>query len=202
MILFYQEPLSTTFFGAAGDRTEPMKYHYTTIMHLAFILLDGHLKPSRREAHGDHREGLLWFSTNNRMEMTARKGLAAMIRFGTNDERIKHWRPQARRVGFDSGTMRRLERSGRKMGAKPSEWLAMNGALSIEDVAIIEMNVESGWESLDLDNIRVKPVAGGAVELIGVAGLAAVVARQRTPEGYFAYGTNAALYRPERILVG
>jgi hypothetical protein len=76
----------------------------------------------------------------------------------------------------------------------------MTGDLSLEDVSVIEMKGARGWHGLDRDALRVERLEGGSVQLFGEDGLAAIVARQRTPDGYFAYGTNAALYRPERIL--
>lgn len=134
------------------------------------------------------------------MERTAWKGDVAMIRFGSMDRRIMGWRIVGKNVGFTSGLIRRLEKSGRKMGAAPNEWRAMKGGLALEHVATIEVKVASGWEVLDRDALQVERLAGDSVQLIGSTGLAAIVGRKRTCEGYYAYATNCDSHQPENLL--
>lgn len=179
-----------------------MNYHYSTILHLGFVLLSQELLPSRRNAHGDHKEGLLWFSDNSAMEMTALKGDVDMIRFGSRHSGIGNWQKVGRQVGYGSSVIRRLEKSGRKMGARPSEWKAMRGELSLTDVEVIELKGALGWQKLDRAALRVERLESGLVQLIGPKGLAAIVGRKRTPEGYYAYATNRQSYWPDNLVDG
>lgn len=179
---------------------EGMNYHYTTILHLPYILMSDVLQASRRNAHGDHREGLLWFSTNRTMEKTASKGDVAMVRFSSLDPRVGGWRLLGREIGYSSGVIRRLEKSGRKMGAAPNEWLAMTGNLELSNVETIELQGARGWQRLDRGTLRVERLEGGSVRLLGPSGVAAMIGRKKTAEGYYAYATNSATYRPGSLL--
>lgn len=178
-----------------------MNLHYSSLLHLPYILLSDELQASRRDAHGDHAEGLLWFSTNTVMERTALKQAAPAIRFSCNTDVIRPWREVAKAVGFSSGVMRRLEKSGRDMGAIPSQWRAMRGDLPLSRVASIEVLDARGWHGVERAALRVERVRGGAVQLLGPGGLVAVVARKRTPEGYFAYATNKDTCTPDNLVM-
>ena len=177
-----------------------MNYHYSTLLHLPFILSSETLQASRRDAHGDHDAGLLWFSTNKTMERTALKGSVGAIRYCCAGDEVQPWRGVARSVGFCSGTMRRLEASGRKMGATPSEWRAMVGNMDLSDVDRIEVRIAGGWHGVERAALHVEDVAGGAVLLHGPGGLVATVVRHRTADGYFAYATNSDSCRMDRLL--
>ena len=177
-----------------------MNYHYSTLLHLPFILSSETLQASRRDAHGDHDAGLLWFSTNKTMERTALKGSVGAIRYCCAGDEVQPWRDVARSVGFCSGTMRRLEASGRKMGATPSEWRAMVGDLPLARVEQIQFYDGRDWHGLNRNALRVETGLGDAVHLFGPGGLVAVVARRRTSEGYFAYATHSDLYSPDNLV--
>ena len=168
-----------------------MNHHYSSLLHLPYILLSDALNASRRDAHGPHSNGLLWFSTNRVMEATAFKRSAPPIRFLSALDRIGDWQAAARSVGFSSAVMRRLERSGRQMGATPSEWRAMVGNMDLSDVDRIEVRIAGGWHGVERAALHVEDVAGGAVLLHGPGGLVATVVRHRTADGYFAYATNS-----------
>lgn len=179
-----------------------MNYHYSSLLHLPYILLSGELKSSRREAHGDHREGLLWFSNNPVMERTAMKHSAPSIRFAYDGREVRPWRAVAKEVGFTSSVMRRLEKSGRAMGALPSQWLAMRGKLALEKVGDIEILYAGGWHGVERAALHVEGVEGGAVRLSGPGGEVAIVVRQRTIEGYYAYATSSDRWRLANLLSG
>ena len=177
-----------------------MNYHYTTAVHLAFILQSGVLKPSRREAHGSHTEGLLWFSTNTSQERTAYKRVAHPVRIASRDPGIQPWRRVAKRVGFTSGTMRRLEASGRKMGAIPGEWQAMTGPIALSTVEAIELRLGGRWQTLNPAVLRAEQDGDSAVRLFGPGGIAVFAIRKRSEEGFFVYGADSAFYRAENLL--
>jgi len=176
-----------------------MNFHYSTILHLPYILKAETLLPSRKEAHGNHRAGLLWFSTNIGMERTAYKSDVAPIRMGCSDAAIQPWRPIAQSIGYSNATMRRLEASGRKMGARPSDWQAMVGPLPLDRVETLEIYDARGWRELDRAALFVEGDECGVVQLFGVGGLAAIVSRQQTSEGYFAYATSSDSYAPRNL---
>ena len=177
-----------------------MNYHYSSLLHLPYILLSEELKASRKDAHGDHQAGLLWFSSNPLMEATAVKHNAPPIRFASDADTIGPWQTVARSVGFSSGVMRRLMRSGRKMGAVPGEWRAMVGSLPLSAVTSIEVRYAGGWHAVERSALHVECVEGGAVQLSGANGLAAIVVRQQTRQGYWAYATNELLCQPSNLL--
>ena len=177
-----------------------MNYHYTTAVHLGFILESGLLKPSRREAHGNHTEGLLWFSTNKSLERTAYKRGMHAVRFASSHVDIEPWQRVAKRVGFSSGTLRRIQATGRKMGAVPGEWRAMTGQLAVADVDAIEMQVAGRWQTLNPSVLQTEADGESAVRLFGPGGLAVCAVRTRTEEGFYMYGVNSAFYRPENLL--
>lgn len=174
------------------------QYHYTSLLHLPFILLDNQLAPSRRDAHGNHRAGLLWFSQNARMEPTARKGDIVPVRFRSTNPSIVAWRQAARAVGFESGTMRRLERSGRAVGATPGQWRAKIGGLIRPDN--LEIRLQGEWKHINPGSLKVAVGQRNALELWGAGGLVLVSGRQRTEEGYFLYASAASLYTPDNLL--
>ena len=178
-----------------------MVFHYSTLLHLAYILDSGVLVPSRREAHGNHRFGLLWFSRNGVMERTALKSDAPMVRFGSEDPRITPWKPMARKAGYTSGVIRRLEKSGRKAGATPSDWLAVNESLPIEDMSI-EVQIGGKWLNVNRSQLTTVRGANGTLELAGAEGTVAVVGRTMSQEGVYLYGTAADLMQPENLLDG
>jgi hypothetical protein len=177
-----------------------MNYHYSSLLHLPYILLSDELKASRRDAHGDHLEGLLWFSCNPVIERTAIKQSAPPLRFAYSGDEVLPWRGVAKTVGFTSGVMRRLEKSGRAMGALPSQWLAKRGNLALPRVQDIEILYAGGWHGVDRTALHVERVEGGAVRLLGPGGEVAVVLRQRTPQGYYAYATNADTCQLQNLL--
>lgn len=178
-----------------------MYFHYTSVMHLPFILESDRLVPSRRQAHGDHRFGLLWFSANTKIEPTAWKSDVAVARLGSNEHRIRPWREVARRAGFSSAVIRRLEASGRKTGAVPGEWFAAKAALPIREMSL-EVLLNGRWEPIAWEEMESERVGGAEIALFGPGGLVAVVQRTRSGEGYWCYATNRALYSPGHLVAG
>ena len=177
-----------------------MNFHYSTLLHLPFILESEVLQASRRDAHGAHAAGLLWFSTNLVMERTALKKNAIPVRFKSQSAPVCDWRTVTKAVGFSTAVMRRLERSGRAMGGLPHQWRALIGDLPLSAVDRIELLNEGAWQEVDRDALMVSRVSDDALRLDGPGGLVAVVARQKTAEGYFAYATNQALCNPGNLV--
>lgn len=122
-----------------------------------------------------------------------------MIRFAASDDIGREWTEIARGVGFSSGTMRRLAKSGRKIGAIPAQWRATVDAVPIASVVSIEARTGLGW--CELDQAQLLPVAcgGDRAELFYHDKRVLIAARQKTSDGFYAYATNQASYAPERL---
>lgn len=134
------------------------------------------------------------------MERSALKGDIPMVRFASNNQGLIRWRNAAKEVGFSNAVMRRLEASGRKMRAVPSEWWAIVGDLTLEEVDRIELLGAHGWVGLDRAALCVEKAEGGSVRLSGPGGLAAFVVRKQNTEGCSAYATNNASLNSENLL--
>ncbi|MEI2422539.1 hypothetical protein V6O07_19835 [Arthrospira platensis SPKY2] len=160
-----------------------LAYHYTTLLHLPFILASGWLDPSRREAHGDHFGGLLWFSSNETLERSALKADVPTLRFAYGRANLAPWRVAAGRVGFTAGQMRRLEKNGRAMGACPSEWYALVGGLSLALIERLELRWRGQWREVHPAGLEVERVRDQAVMLKTPAGIAITSARFIAADG-------------------
>lgn len=168
-----------------------MFYHYTSLLHLPFILLDGQLKPSRRQAHGPHSQGLLWFSVNRERERSVGHEGVPLVRFASEDGQIETWRKAAKSVGFSQATMRRLELSGRKMGSAPTEWRAKVGGCSLEATLSLEIYFSAwGWQPVERSVLCVESQRDGSLLLVGPGGTVVHVIRGRAVDGMHAYAAN------------
>lgn len=154
-----------------------MNYHYTTLLHLPHILVKGWLHPSRADAHGQHAGGLLWFSRNEVLERSAYKADVPMVRFSSTRAGVLPWKLAAAQVGFTAGQMRRLEKSGRAMGASPSEWYALVGGLSLAMIDSLELRWQGQWQMVSPDGLEVVTEDTGALTLHSPAGVVISSAR-------------------------
>ena len=172
-----------------------MLYHHSTLMHLPFVLASGALEPSRAEAHGAQR-GLLWLSTNAAGEASAAKLAPSgalrgypRVRYGVDVRLAMPWIQAAKLAGYSSATRWRLEATGRRMGAAPSEWWARLDRLPLAGVASIDVHVAGRWIALDRNALRVERRGAEALRL-HVADLAYDVDRMRAASGEWGYAAR------------
>lgn len=142
-----------------------MVYHYTSeTQHLPLILESGHLEPSNAGAPDE--SPLLWFSRSHIWEATATKmimteaGLKLLTReqqlelFGcvrfilpADDRRLLEWKEACQLAGTPRIKRRRMEKTGKKLGASPSDWLAMPCIVPLSEVNLERFNGET-WEAM------------------------------------------------------
>lgn len=143
----------STIIYFSQHKKNPRVYHYTTVnFHLAKIFASGVLRPSAAGCE-PHELPLLWFSKHPHWEPTATKGdlgvspkvafaqhmeWAGCARFSlpADDPRLMEWPDACKYAGIRRDVRRALEVSGRRMGAKPSDWLAIAGAVPLADVRL------------------------------------------------------------------
>jgi hypothetical protein len=172
--------------------------HYSTALHLPWILASDALLPSRADAHGRDHRGVLWFSTNPDHERSANKRGARngegvpRVRFATEHAQAMPWRAVARRAGYSHAVAARLEAAGRRMGAAPSEWWARLLPLPLSLVAAIEWNDSGVWQPLDLARLHAEVIGPGAMRMHMSATHFYDVVRTRWADGEWAYATRAA----------
>lgn len=142
-------------------------YHYTTGEKLPLILEAGYLKPSA--AGGHPRElPLLWLSRARDFEPTALKllqlpggrvralsqveqrDLVSNVRFRLKADSVHllPWREACRVAGICRRERQALERIGKAVGAKHSNWFAIPQPLPVA-LFDIELETVHGWEALD-----------------------------------------------------
>jgi hypothetical protein len=185
-------------------------YHYSTVLHLPFILHAGALEPSRADAHGGGHRGVLWFTTNSRLEATvAKKTLGAIrppyLRWAVAAPSSLRWPAIGRAAGYGATTIRGLERAGRAMGGVPSEWWGQLGPLGLENARALELLYSGSWLPLDTRGLAVEEVAGryGPMLRLTDHGERVVdVGRVRHESGEWAYLANTATARFDRLVDG
>lgn len=126
-------------------------YHYAPWVTLRAIAESGELRPSNAGAP-DERP-LLWFSRHRKWEPTATKMLTSdagpvrisraehehrfgCIRFAlpADDPRLMDWPSACQRAGISDDERATMEHRGRLLGANPSDWLAIDGAVPLAEV--------------------------------------------------------------------
>jgi hypothetical protein len=184
-------------------------YHYSTALHLPFILRAGALIASREDAHGVGHRGVLWFSTNAHLERTVVKRMAGgvvppYVRWQVVDAaQTLRWPAIGRAAGYRATTIRGLERAGRVMGGVPSEWWGQFEVLPLDRVASLEVRCGARWLEIDTHSLRVEAFDRAGHELLRLSVDGATVcevARLQTGEGEWAYATHAATARFDRLI--
>lgn len=149
-------------------RADLILHHYAPCIYLPSIIETGTLFTSNAGAPDE--APLLWFSSNQQWEQTATK--IAGDAYGTNlrlltfaeqwrmmgccrfsipakAKRFMHWNDACQAAGMRRNKKRKMESSGRDLGADPAEWFALAESLGIDE---LEFSVFSGtnWKSADL----------------------------------------------------
>lgn len=137
-------------------------YHYTIGTRADGIFASGEIRPAT-ECVPSHELPVVWFSRNDKWEPTASKGITngrtqrtatmremalfgnGLFRFGVDAETLIPWRHLLAAAGIRSGTVRRLERAGRKSGALPSDWFGNIGAVPMTRVVRVEQFCDGLW---------------------------------------------------------
>lgn len=185
-------------------------YHYSTVLHLPFILASGELQPSRADSHGHNHLGVLWFSSNTALERTiVKRGTAPgfappYVRWRVAADEAVRWPQIGRLAGYRQHTIRGLEHAGRAMGALPGEWWGQLSAYRLERPNGLEVRVGSRWMALHGAALSVEPVRVAGLEGLRLwAGGDRIcdVARMRAPDGAWGYATNTATARFDLLLM-
>lgn len=185
-------------------------YHYSTVLHLPFILASGELQPSRPDSHGQNHLGVLWFSSSATLERTiVKRGTAPgfappYVRWRVAADEAVRWPQIGRLAGYRQHTIRGLEHAGRAMGATPGEWWGQLSAYRLERPNGLEVRVGSRWMALHWVALSVEPVRVAGLEGMRLrAGGDRIcdVARMRAPDGAWGYATNTATARFDLLLM-
>ena len=112
-----------------SQEKQPMSlYHYTDLVHLPHILLDGKILPSRADAIPGMRQGLVWLSTNPEWENTATSASAETVptpvRFKVPNHHGQHWYSLCQYLGADPPALDGMVHDGRRLGGYPEDWRA------------------------------------------------------------------------------
>lgn len=127
-------------------------WHYTVIEYLPKIHGYGMLLPSNAAAEDELP--MLWFSANQKWEVTATKPYASAsgrmvapsmqdvldegraIRFGLlrNDPRLMGWRAACKYAGTPRRLREAMERVGIQQGGSPRDWYAVGDAIPVDDL--------------------------------------------------------------------
>lgn len=183
-------------------------FHYTTALHLPFILATGALLPSRADAHGAGQRGVLWFSSNTAMERTVVKRRMAgcvtppYIRWRVSAPEALHWPQIGRHAHYPQHTIRGLEQAGRRMGGIPGEWWGQLDRLSLSDCPSLEVRHLGAWRVLDPMRLSVTSLhhpSGQVIRMTLDGRPLMVVLRKAAADGAWAYATDTATAEFERL---
>jgi hypothetical protein len=129
-------------------------WHYTTCVHLSEIVESRELRCSN--AGATNLAPLLWFSSNQSWEPTARKMVAApnghglrplsfheqakefgCVRFGlsVSDPRLMDWKAACSFDGTPREMRRKMELTGKRTGADPKDWFAVAVSVPLEELS-------------------------------------------------------------------
>jgi hypothetical protein len=184
-------------------------YHYSTVLHLPFILASGELQPSRPDSHGHGHHGVLWYSTNAQLERTiVKRGTAPdfappYVRWRVAADEAVRWPQIGRLAGYRQHTIRGLEAAGRAMGARPGEWWGQLSPYRLDRPNGLEVRVGSRWMALHGAALGVEPVRVAGLEglRLRVGGNRVCdVVRIRASDGAWGYATNTATARFDHLL--
>ena len=140
-----------------------MLYHYTHLVAGGSIIEDGYLKVSEWEKKNGFKP-TLWFSKHELYEPTALKqyqtenvGMSVFktmqeqankvgcVRFGYKGSDLHTWKEYGSLSEISRQERRRMEKSHKKQGANPSDWLCSFDDISLEDMSSVEIWTDK-WE--------------------------------------------------------
>ena len=118
-----------------------------------------------------HERPVIWFSTRQDFEPTARKMrmpgrtilsvqemrryAGGVFRFGIDSTQAIPWKDLPEATYMASDTMLALASAGKRQGANPSDWFAVVGKLPLTSVAAIEtMNEAGAWVSAEYQPVN------------------------------------------------
>lgn len=144
-------PVETTEANSSYDsRTLKVEtvFHFAPWIKLAAIVKSRSLLPSNAGAAGE--KPLLWLSANQQWEPTATKMVSSKrgprllsfdeqvdrfgcVRFGldASDRRLLSWSNACKVADIGREERRRLERTGKRLGADPADWFAVAASLPL-----------------------------------------------------------------------
>ena len=139
-------------------------WHYTTGDKFLLILASGLIKPATVGVVAPERP-IVWLSTNQKFEMTARKGLISdgrrrdatieemrslaggVYRLGMNTSKLIPWRDLPPLAAMHPDTVSGLRRAAKRMGAEPREWFASLEEIPIKGLMLQAMNENRAWRT-------------------------------------------------------
>lgn len=142
-------------------------YHYTTAQKYELIKQSGLLLPADIGVLPPELP-ILWFSTHPRYEPSALKPLGdeygnvirmltvkelheragGLVRFGISVSNLKRGEELRKAAKMSSTVWRKLEKSGKKIKANPSDWLGHVGSIDIQEVTIEVMDENMVWRPM------------------------------------------------------
>lgn len=142
-------------------------YHYTTAQKYELIKQSGLLLPADIGVLPPELP-ILWFSTHPRYEPSALKPLGdeygnvirmltvkelheragGLVRFGISVANLKRGEELRKAARMSATVWRKLEKSGKKMKANPSDWLGHVGSMDIQEVTIEVMDENMVWRPM------------------------------------------------------
>jgi hypothetical protein len=144
-------------------------WHYAPLVYLPAIVESGCLRPSNDGA--EHERPLVWFSANPVWEPTAGKvwktgntvrclsfreqqqRVGCMrIAIDAADPRLLPWAEACKVAGMSRDTRRALERAGRKEGANPAHWFAIDRPVPVAELLELEIFERGAWRTPAIDD--------------------------------------------------
>lgn len=135
-------------------------WHYTTGRCLSAILDAGEIRPATLGVPA-HERPIVWFSTNQQFEMTARKGIirhgqrltatiremhdldGGLFRLGVDPARLLSFAELKQAAHMDAQTIAGLRRAARAVGADPRQWMG-----TFDPIPVTECVIEKGSPQL------------------------------------------------------
>jgi hypothetical protein len=146
---------------------EMIAYHYTTAQRYHLIKQSGLLLPAHIGVLPPELP-ILWFSTHPRYEPSAIKPLGdgygniirmltvkelhelggGLVRFGISTADLKRGEELRKAAKMSATVWRKLEKSGKKMKANPSDWLGYVGSITLQQVSVEAMDKNMAWHAV------------------------------------------------------
>lgn len=176
-------------------------YHFTTSLHLPWILNAGELQPGRGKSFvaGLPDPDFLWASSDERGEPTAsgskrayRSGEIQLVRIALDASMFFPWaEARQRHPDWTDEHVRILNESGRIVGSNPETWFCRMGSISLSDCPDLEIHTKS-FQSGRWAAHTIKPVApivreGITWRGVYINGRGYASAQQTHPDGGRAY---------------
>lgn len=178
-----------------------MAYHFTTSVHLPWILATGELRPGRGASFvaGLPDPDFLWATTDSRGERTMatskeayRNGEILLVRFELDDDEFWPWsEARQRHPGWTDEHVRILNQSGTAKGADPRKWVCRIGALPLTSEILDTMHVKawtnSAWRKPQGEELNPVQRSGYTWRSVCLDGVIYSSAQQIRPDGGCAY---------------